>query len=68
MACRFLISHDSPVLFITLVTKDRLRVFRMDQLKAVLCGAIDEARDSAGFLLFDYVLMVDHVHLLTSKW
>src|SRR5262245_56196630 len=67
MAHRFLISHDSPVLFITLVTKDRLPVFRSDHLKAVLCGAIDEARSSAGFLLFAYVVMLDHLHLLTSR-
>jgi REP element-mobilizing transposase RayT len=36
-------------------------------MKAVLCGAIDEARKSAGFLLFAYVIMIDHLHLLTSR-
>ena len=52
MAHRFLISQDSPVLYITVVTKARLPVFRTDQMKEVLCRAIDEARKSAGFLLF----------------
>jgi len=66
MAHRFLISHDSPALYITIVTKDRLPVFRTDQMKEVVCRAIDEARKSAGFLLFAYVIMWDHMHLLTS--
>jgi REP element-mobilizing transposase RayT len=67
MAQRFVVSQDSPVLYITAVTKDRLPVFRTDAMKEVLCRAIDEARKSAGFLLFAYVLMIDHVHLLTSR-
>lgn len=67
MAHRFLISQDSPVLYITIVTKDRLPVFRTDQMKEVLCRAINEARQSAGFLLFAYVIMLDHLHLLTSR-
>ena len=49
MAHRFLISHDSPALYITVVTKDRLPVFRTDKIKEVMCRAIDEARKSAGF-------------------
>jgi REP element-mobilizing transposase RayT len=67
MAHRFLISHDSPVLYITLVTRDRLPVFRTDRMKEVLCRAIDEARNTAGLLLFAYVIMLDHLHLLTSR-
>jgi REP element-mobilizing transposase RayT len=63
MTHRFVISQDSPVLYITVVTKDRLPVFRRDEMKEVLCRAIDEARNSAGFLLFAYVLMIDHFHL-----
>ena len=65
MARRYLISQDSPALYITVVTKDRLPVFQKDQLKEVLCNAIDEARKR--FLLFAYVIMIDHLHLLTSK-
>jgi REP element-mobilizing transposase RayT len=65
MSHRYLISQDSPALYITIVTKDRLPVFRKDYLKEVLCQAIDEARKR--FLLFAYVIMLDHLHLLTSK-
>ena len=67
MAHRFLISQDSPALYITIVTKDRLPVFRTDHMKEILCRAIDEARQSAGFLLFAYVIMWDHMHLLTNR-
>ena len=67
MAHRFLISQDSPVLFITIVTHNRLPVFQTDNMREILCHAIDEARKSAGFLLFAYVIMLDHAHLLTSR-
>ena len=67
MAHRFLISQDSPALYITIVTKNRLPVFKTDYLKQVLCQAIIEARLSAHFLLFAYVIMLDHLHLLTSR-
>jgi REP-associated tyrosine transposase len=62
----FRISINSPALFITAVSKDRLPVFRTDLIKQVTCKAIDEARTSCGFLLFAYVIMPDHVHLLTD--
>ena len=65
MAHRYLISQDSPVLYITLVTNDRLPVFQKDPMKEALCRAIDEARKR--FLLFAYVIMLDHIHLLTSR-
>jgi len=32
-----------------------------------MCGFINEARKSGGFLLFAYVVMLDHLHLLTSR-
>jgi REP element-mobilizing transposase RayT len=62
MAHRFIISQDSPVLYITVVAKDRLPVFRRDEMKELLCRAVDEARRSARFLLFAYVVMIDHMH------
>ena len=34
-------------------------------MKEALCRAIDEARKR--FLLFAYVIMLDHIHLLTSR-
>jgi putative transposase len=63
----FQISRDSQALFITLNTKNRLPVFRKDEIKSVLCSAIDEARKSAGLLLFAYVIMLDHLHLITDQ-
>jgi len=62
---RYLISQDSPALYITLVTNNRLPVFQKDPMKEALCRAIDEARKH--FLLFAYVVMLDHLHLLTSR-
>jgi len=67
MPHRFLISQDSPALYITIVTKDRLPVFKTERMKELLCNAIDDARKSAGFLLFAYVIMVEHLHLLTNR-
>jgi len=63
----FQISRDSEALFITLVTRNRLPVFKTDPMKEVLCRAIAEARTSGGLLLFAYVLMPDHMHVLTNK-
>ncbi|HKO62893.1 MAG TPA: transposase [Pyrinomonadaceae bacterium] len=67
MTEQFQISRDSPALFITAVTKDRLPVFRRDAIKQVVCDALNEARNSAGFLIFAYVIMLDHIHLLTDE-
>ena len=67
MSHQFQISRDSQALFITIVTKNRLPVFKKDELKSVVCRALDEARKSAQFLIFAYVIMIDHVHLLTDR-
>jgi putative transposase len=67
MPHEFQISHDSQALYITLTTQHRLPVFRTDGLKTVICNAISEARQSAGFLLFAYVIMLEHVHLMTDQ-
>jgi putative transposase len=66
MSPKFQISRDSQALYITIVTKDRLPVFQSDAIKIVTCQALDEARGSGGFLLFAYVIMPDHLHLLTD--
>jgi REP element-mobilizing transposase RayT len=60
------ISIDTPALFITAVGKDRIPIFKTNKIKELTCAAIDEARTSAGFLLFAYVLMPDHLHMLTD--
>lgn len=61
-----LISPNSPAFYLTSVTKDRLPVFRLDRLKLVTCNAIAEARSSGGFFIFAYVIMPDHIHLITD--
>jgi putative transposase len=48
------------------VARNRLPVFRTEVLKQVACAALDEARRSAGFALFAYVIMPDHPHVLTD--
>src|SRR6476646_391268 len=66
MRDKFQLSRDSQALFITAVAKDRLPVFRSDAIKVVTCQALDEARRSGDFLIFAYVIMPDHLHLLTD--
>jgi putative transposase len=60
------ISTDNPCLYLTSVAKDRLTVFQTDALKHIACTALDEARRSAGILIFAYVIMPDHTHLITD--
>jgi putative transposase len=61
-----MISRDTPCLYLTAVGKDRLPVFRTDALKVVACAALDEARQSGGFFLLAYVVMPDHLHVITD--
>ena len=61
------ISRDTPGLYLTTVAKDRLPVFRSERIKAVACAALGEARHSGGFSLFAYVIMPDHLHLITGS-
>src|SRR5205807_2451029 len=61
------ISKDNPCLFITAVAKNRLPVFRTEVIKSITVKAIDEARTSCGFLLFAYVIMPDHFHVVTDS-
>jgi len=63
----FRISKDSPAYYLTSVAKDRLPVFRTTELNTVACAALDEARRSAAFLLFAYVLMPDHNHAIVGS-
>ena len=66
MTPKFQLSRDSQALFITTVTQDRLPVFKTDKLKTVTCRALDEARKSGEFSIFAYVIMPDHLHLMTN--
>src|SRR5437763_260918 len=67
MSPKFQLSRDSQALYITVVAKDRLPVFKSDAIKLVTCHALDEARKSGNFLIFAYVIMPDHLHLLTDQ-
>jgi REP element-mobilizing transposase RayT len=60
------ISRDNLCLSITSVARDRLPVFRADTLKNIVCASLDEARHSGGFAIFAYVIMPDHLHLITD--
>jgi putative transposase len=63
----FRICKDSPAYYLTSVTKDRLPVFRKDSIEEIVSKAISEARNSAGFLLFAYVVMPDHLHTIVGS-
>jgi putative transposase len=63
----FKISPGSPAYYLTSVTKDRLPVFRTDKIKTIVSNALNEARKSGGFLIFAYVIMPDHLHLVTDN-
>ncbi|MCW8129059.1 MAG: transposase [Planctomycetota bacterium] len=62
----FRISNDSPAQFFTSVAKDRLPVFQSDKIKSIACAAISEARTSGEFRVFAFVLMPDHLHIITD--
>ena len=61
------ISRDSPCYYLTAVAKDRLPVFRSDKIKSIVCSALNEARGSGRFSLYAYVVMPDHVHVITDS-
>ena len=63
----FRVSKDSPVYYLTSVAHSRLPVFQTARLKDLICKALDEARTSAKFLIFAYVIMPDHLHALIGS-
>lgn len=60
------ISRDNPCYYLTSVAKDRLPVSQTDKIKEIVCNAFDEARKSAALLIFAFVIMPDHVHIITD--
>jgi REP element-mobilizing transposase RayT len=60
------ICRDKPCYYLTSVAKDRLPVFQTDKIKQLACDALNEARNSADILIFAYVIMSDHTHLITD--
>jgi REP element-mobilizing transposase RayT len=63
----FQISRDNPAYYLTSVTHSRIPIFQKDELKQVVCSAFDEARRSGGIMIFAYVIMPDHTHVLTDN-
>ena len=63
----FRISRDTPAYYLTAVTKDRLPIFRTDAFARIMCDALVEAKLSGKFLIFAYVVMLDHFHLVTDS-
>jgi REP element-mobilizing transposase RayT len=63
----FQISRTTPAYYLTSVCHDRLPIFRTPSIAQIACDALAEARRSAGFLLFAYVLMPDHIHIITDR-
>src|SRR5215510_975681 len=62
-----IISRDAPCYYLTSVAKNRLQVFRSDAIKLITCAALDEARRSGKFALYAYVIMPDHLHVITDS-
>jgi REP element-mobilizing transposase RayT len=62
----FQISRDNPAYFLTSVAHKRLPIFQTDPIKQIVCKALDEARKSGGIMIFAYVIMSDHCHVLTE--
>lgn len=60
------ISLDTPCYYFTSVTHKRLPVFRTDKFKDLMCKALSEARVSSEMLIFAYVIMHDHFHIITD--
>ena len=63
----FQISRDNPAYYLTSVAHHRLPIFRTDAVKQVVCDAFNEARISGNILIFAFVIMHDHTHLLTDN-
>jgi REP element-mobilizing transposase RayT len=63
----FQISRDNPAYYLTSVAHNRLPIFQKDEIKKIVCEAFDEARQSAGLLIFAYAIMPDHTHVITDN-
>ena len=63
----FRVTRDTPALYLTSVTKDRLPVFRTSAIAAIACRSLVEASKSGKFLIFAYALMPDHLHVITDS-
>ncbi len=60
------ISRDKPCYYLTSIAHDRLPIFQTNAIKQIVCDAWSEARKSGQILIFAYVIMLDHVHMITD--
>jgi putative transposase len=60
------ITRDKPCYYLTSVAHDRLPVFRLELIKQIVCNAWSEARRSGEILIFAYVIMPDHAHIISD--
>jgi REP element-mobilizing transposase RayT len=63
----FQISRTTPAYYLTSVTHDRIPVFQSDKMKQIVCDPFDEARRSGLIMIFAYVIMLDHTHVITDS-
>lgn len=63
----FRISRDNPAYYLTSVAHKRLPIFQKYIIKEVVSNAFSEARISGGIMIFAYVIMPDHTHLITDN-
>ena len=63
----FQVSRDNPAYYLTSVAHKRLPIFQKDAIEQVVCDAFNEARKSGGIMIFAYVIMPDHTHLLPDN-
>ncbi len=60
------ITRDKPCYYLTSVAHNRLPIFRTELIKQIVCNAWNEARRSGEILIFAYVIMPDHSHVVTD--
>jgi REP element-mobilizing transposase RayT len=61
------ISRTTPAYYLTSVAHERIPVFRSDKIKQIVCDAFNQARISGVIMIFAYVIMPDHTHVITDS-
>ena len=61
------ITRDKPRYYLTSVAHDRLPIVQKDLIKQIICDALDESRKSGRILIFAYVIMPSHTHLIRTE-
>jgi putative transposase len=58
--------NSDRVFFVTTITAGRLPIFRQDKNARLLIDTLAHYRDEGKFLLHEFVIMPDHLHLLLT--